>query len=1281
MAESVIYELHVKGFTQLHPAIPEEERGTFAALASDPVIEHVKRLGISAVQLLPVFAFNDEPHLWKKGLSNYWGYNPYCFFAPDPRYGGPREFRRMVRRFHAAGVEVLLDVVFNHMGEGDEFGPTLSLRGIDNASFYRLAPDDPARYVNDTGCGDMLDMDNEYAREMVLASLRYWAGEMGVDGFRFDLAPVLGRSREGFSPHAPLFEAISGDPLLSRLKMIAEPWDIGPGGYQLGNFPCGWGEWNDKYRDCLRSFWRGDEDRIGELAARLSGSRDIFGEDCQRPQSSINFIAAHDGFTLRDLVSYERRRNEANGEDNRDGHSHNISRNYGVEGESDDEAILALRRRQMRNMLASLFLSLGVPMLQAGDELGRTQRGNNNCYCQDNELSWLDWSHADMELAAFTSRLIALRKQFPQFRRRAFLAGEPFLKGELPDAAWFSPSGELMQSHDWELPYARSLAMWLAPQDGAAALLVLINAHDGPVNFRLPPASHGESWRLVIDSAAPGGSGDGEGEGGRFAAGASFDLPGRSLMVLAGLPETGAAARAGDKGDRVENENENELYGLHELGDLAGLASAYSDLAGHTHILDDEHRREALAAMRFDVSSPLAIDREARRLLGEEWRTLLPPVLVLRQGNDFSAPANIPARRMGEVLHWSVRFDEGGGLVGEETPESMRLEQSALLEGELFHRLAISLPSDLPPGYHHLRAEIGAGGEMAECSLIIAPAHCYRPPWLERGERIFGLACQLNSLRAAKGDMGLGDFSLLSAWARAAGESGADILGISPLHALFPDEPQRVSPYSPSSRLFVNPLHIDPRAISGWEEARGEIGEIGEIDIGDEERELVDMAAVKARKWPLFERLYQLFVSRGDRDEINALARWRRERGESLFNFTLFSALSEHFGGQPMSEWPRPYRDFSSSETREFARRNEERLDFHAWLQWRADLQLANVARECARAGMRAGLYGDLAVGAAGEGAERWSAPDMFLSDIAFGAPPDAFNSEGQNWAMPPFCPRALRRSAYAPFRDMLKANMRHCGALRIDHVMWLERMFFIPRGRPAAQGAYVRFPLDDLLGVLALESWRHECLIIGEDLGTAPLGFRERMEREGILSYRLMRFEKLHDGSFAPPHDYPHMALATPSSHDLPTLRGFVTAGDLDIARRLGFVASDEELEHLRAVRSEEIHELLKALARENLWSGPERAAELLGDGEVESLLAELARAVHLYLARSRAAIAMFNLEDIAGSLRQVNIPGTVGEVPNWRHRLAISPSALAQDGNLRAMLAAVLAERKGWR
>jgi isoamylase len=522
--DTVIYELHAKGFTQRHPDVPEQLRGTYAGLCTSPVLEYLKKLGVTAVELLPVHSIADERRLLHHGLRNYWGYNTIGFFAPEMRYcasGTLGEFKTMVKTLHEAGLEVILDVVYNHTAEGDHTGPTLSFRGIDNAIYYRLDPAHPRRYLNFTGTGNSLNTAHRVVLALVMDSLRYWVQEMHVDGFRFDLAATLARNAQGaFDRNVAFLAAARQDPVLSQVKLIAEPWDLGEGGYQLGNFPPGWTEWNDKYRDAARAYWRGDDNTIGHLAARLSGSHDIFAPSGRAPRAGINFVTTHDGFTLQDLVSYERKHNEANHEGNRDGSDHNRSWNSGEEGPSDKPEVNALREKQKRNLLATLFFSQGVPMLVAGDELGRTQGGNNNAYCQDNETSWLDWEGADRELMEFVIRLVELRKRHPSFRRRTYPKPE--------DTAWLAPEGREMVEQDWKLPYARCFGMLMVGQRLAERdehgnamvdddLLLLLNAHHEAIDFVLP----GEGWRAVLDTAD------------RQAAPASkYSLQARSLALL-----------------------------------------------------------------------------------------------------------------------------------------------------------------------------------------------------------------------------------------------------------------------------------------------------------------------------------------------------------------------------------------------------------------------------------------------------------------------------------------------------------------------------------------------------------------------------------------------------------------------------------------------------------------------------------------------------------------------------------------------------------------------------
>jgi glycogen operon protein len=543
--ETIVYETHVKGFTKQHPDIPEHLRGSYAGFASDPAIAHLTSLGITSVELLPVHTFVNDSNLIEKHLTNYWGYNTIGFFAPDPRYASDvpnalREFKEMVSRLHGAGLEVILDVVYNHTAEGNEHGPTLSFKGIDNASYYRL-PANRRFYINDTGSGNTVNLSHPRVIQMVMDSLRYWAGHMHIDGFRFDLGTILAREVYGFDEQSGFLKAVDQDPLLSTIKLIAEPWDCGPGGYQVGGFPPGWAEWNDKFRDGVRDFWRGEAPPAA-LAPRLLASGDCFNREGRRTWASVNFITAHDGFTLNDWASYNEKHNQANGENNNDGNSNNHSWNCGAEGPTDDTAILELRARQQRNMLATLLFSQGTPLILGGDEFGRTQNGNNNAYCQDNEISWFDWNlqQNGKDLLAFTKRLIKLLRDYPILRRSRFLTGQHDGELNVRDVTWINAGGGEMSAADWETPWIKCFGMLLdgrtrktaMPRHGEdETVLMIMNSFAGAVAFRLPQAVGGSQWSLLVDTNIPDAL-----PGATFAFGATYEVTGRSLLLFSLLP-------------------------------------------------------------------------------------------------------------------------------------------------------------------------------------------------------------------------------------------------------------------------------------------------------------------------------------------------------------------------------------------------------------------------------------------------------------------------------------------------------------------------------------------------------------------------------------------------------------------------------------------------------------------------------------------------------------------------------------------------------------------------
>ncbi|MGD9544452.1 MAG: glycogen debranching protein GlgX [Methylocystis sp.] len=1226
--DTIIYELHVKGFTAIHPGIPQEMRGTFAALGHEAAIAHLKRLGVTTLELLPCAAWIDERHLPPLGLSNYWGYNPIAMMAPDPRLapGGWREVREAVAALHDAGLEVILDVVFNHTGESDEFGPTISFRGLDNASYYRLA-DDRAHYVNDSGCGNVLDCGHSHVVRLVMDALRAWTLYAGVDGFRFDLATTLARGPSGFDPHAPLLSALLQDPITRDLKLIAEPWDVGPGGYRLGAFPEPFAEWNDRYRDSARRFWRGDCGGVAELATRFSGSQDLFSR--RRPSRSVNFVVAHDGFTLRDLVSYAHKHNEANGEENRDGADHNLSWNNGVEGASKDVAINAARAQDVRNLLATLLFSRGTPMLAMGAELGMTQSGNNNAYAQDNAISWIDWTGADDQLIETTAKLVALRKRHHALRQDRFLEGVPHDATLIADVEWLRPDGAPMREDDWRNGDAQTLIAALYAE-GDRVIIVLHRGAD-EIIVRPPPARDSHGWRLAFTSTKANAS---------ECVDASLSVTARSVALL--VEEKSASRRSAAPASE-------EI--LSRLAEAAGIERQWRDVDGALH----DTPRETICALLAQLGFPAGALDVARdslaRLSDFRDRQVLPAHFSTREDAPFTLRlAAGDARRP----RWIVVTREDGS----QSRIPLRAENAASitwrgLDGRRCDGVEARLPP-LPAGRHRLSLD---SGEV--CALAVAPANCFLP---DGARRQFGLSAQLYSLRRA-GDQGIGDFSSLAELARVGAKAGAALVAINPLHALFAQDRARVSPYYPSDRRFLDPLYID---IAEMQDALGaptafDAQAAGALRAAAE----VDYMAVHGLKMAALERAFEGFLDllrrQPDAAPAASFSRFVAQGGATLARFCLFEAISEARNGQSWRMWPQELREGRDGALFAFASEHESRVRFHQFLQWLADAQFARAAQDARAAGLSLGVCRDLAIGAAPDGAERWRSAGTFIDGFAIGAPPDAFSQEGQNWGLPPPNPIKIEKDGGAEFAALLRANMRHAGALRIDHVMGLARLFVIPDGDKPAAGAYLRFPFETLVGQLALESLRAACVVVGEDLGTAPWGFRERIADAGALSYRVLWFERSGE-SFAAPAHYPRNAMACVSTHDLPTIEGWWAAADIAEKEALSLIvpaAADAAC----AARRAEKDALLEALRAQALIDPARPSSRPFDDA--------LAQALHAFIARTPALLAMAQLDDLAGEIAAINLPGTDRERANWRRRLPVAIDALFGSPRARAILA----------
>jgi glycogen debranching enzyme GlgX/4-alpha-glucanotransferase len=1251
-ARTILYELNLRAFTRLHPEIPEALRGTFAGLAHPKAIAHLAGLGVTSVEIMPADAFVDERHLPPLGLTNAWGYNPVIVGAPDPRLspGGWDEVRQAVEALHSAGLEVILDIVLNHSGESDEFGPTLSYRGLDNASYYRLAGD-PARYVNDMGTGNCLALDRPQVMRVAIDGLRRWMTQGGVDGFRFDLATAMGRRDGGFDPHAPLIEALGQDPVLREAKLIAEPWDVGPGGYQLGRFPQGWGEWNDRYRDAARRYWRGDRGMRGEIATRIAGSRDVFGA-APTPSKSVNFITAHDGFTLRDLVSYDHKHNEANGEDNRDGSNDNCSWNNGAEGPTDDSAIDASRARDVRNLLALLLVSRGAPMLAMGSEIGHSQRGNNNAYAQDNAISWLDWSKADLSLYAFVRKLIAARQAHAALSADAFLTGRPFDASALPDVEWRGGEGELTSPQQWEEAEAPLLvAVFASPMEaGTDRVAIVLNRGRGEAVVQLPAARARMGWRVLIDAS------DGEAPERDIPSDDRVTAPARATLIIAEVaaPHRQPPIRMADA----------QL--IDTLARTAGIAADWWDVAGNHTIVSRNTKIALLAALRLPASSHDEALESLRRIVEQREARAVPPSIVAREGAPLAVPLRSDAAAPLSAVELRIETEDGREIVvhSHEEPAQRRV----LSDGREINERRVALPG-LPVGRHRLIADGVA------CALTVAPNAAWLP---EGAPRRFGFSAQLYAQRRVRAvgtsDQGIGDFTTLARLGEAAGRVGAATLGVNPLHVLFPGERVRASPYHPSDRRFLDPIHIDAldgaglpsdpefeALIAGSAEAIAAAASSASVEYESVWR-LKEI--LLAGRWAAFSRAR---LARPNDPLFADYAKFVAEGGEILHRFAIFQAIAREIPGD-WRNWPEELRRADPAALDKKAEEHSENVGFALFAQWLADRQLGNAAARAGAAGLELGLYRDLAVGSAPDGAEAWARAEELAQGASVGAPPDPFSTNGQIWHLPPPDPLAGAREGWRGLSALYAANMRHAGLLRIDHAMGLARLFVVPDGATPAEGAYLAYPIDELIGHIALESQRHKCMIVGEDLGTVPEGFRDIAARAGFLSTRVLWFER-RDRAFIAPQSYPALAVACATTHDLPTLAGWWSGADLDERTGIGLLNADEA-QRARAERAREKRELVDALAQSGLMAEPPDFDLPLPDA--------VAGAVHAFLNRTPSMLAMAQIDDLAGETVATNLPGTDRERPNWRHRLGLGVEALLSSGRARAIIEALAVERR---
>ena len=1176
----IIYELNVKGFSALNSKLPPEIRGTFAGLAAKESIEYLKSLGINSVEIMPSAAWIDERHLKKQGLKNYWGYNPICYMAPEPKIApnGWQDVRDAVIALNKASIEVILDVVFNHSGESDEYGPVVSMRGLDNQNYYRLS-EDKAKYINDAGTGNVLNAENENVQNLIIDSLKAWVKYGGISGFRFDLAPTMLRNWQGVNFNSQLLQIIATDEILSQCTMIAEPWDIGYGGYQLGNFPQTWGEWNDKYRDTMRDFWHNNATSLGNFAQYLCGSQNIF-YNKQKPKS-INFITAHDGFTLRDLVSFEHKNNYANGENNNDGHNHNISCNHGIEGITQEPEINAIRLKHQKNLLLSLLLSRGTPMIYMGSEFGKSQNGNNNAYCQDNEISWLDWGDFDGELFEFTQKLIAIRKEFAPINAQEFLSGQT-QDGLYPDIAWQNASGGAPSPHDWDEPDGKFLAATLYKDE--QRVFIAFNRGTKCV-VTLPIPRDNFAWEI----AATTSENQAEIIDGKIA------IDEFSSLIL----------------NEVKSKNQYPVSNetLDKICDELEIAKSWWDISGQETPAPTTSKIKILAALGLECATEYAARKSLRDYVDKFILRAL-PFYASFSGDEaqefeiYSNSATPITFELKDENNNQIKFE----FNGEYYP-------ARLADGRTAMCAKIKLPH-LPIGRYELWQKDFTN---ITCRITIAPQTCYLPD----GEVLKGISAQIYSLKRNVSSV-FGNFQTLKETLKTIDEQGYQILAINPLHVLFLKDRDKKSPYYPSDRRFIEPLYLANNH---------------EIMVGDD---YIDYQSIWAEKLKSLEIEFEQFTPNPDYKNFCAA------QGKALDDYALFEVLTEKFAPLHWYDWENKYKTRDEKTLKQFVKQNQKRINFFKYLQYRCDKELADATDKGAK------IARDLAIGSAPMGCENWCEQDLTAHGVSIGAPPDPLGPQGQVWGLPPKSPLAMIEDGFRNIASLFRTNMKYAGALRIDHALGLNRQFWVPDGMSGADGTYINFPFKHLMNELKLESQRAKCIIIAEDLGTVPNGFRETMECAKALSYKVIPFEKNYSG-FKSSSEYPHLSLACAATHDLPPIKGWWAMTDLKERFALNLYSNDDFATAV-ATRESEKTTLVKALIDEGL---------LPIDFETTEMNSQLATAIHAFLAKTNAILKIIQLEDLAGEIIPINLPGTDTERKNWQKYIKPTLNEIFSDEN----------------
>ncbi|GIX40891.1 MAG: hypothetical protein KatS3mg129_0624 [Leptospiraceae bacterium] len=1288
--DTIIYEVHVKGFTKLNPYVPEELRGTYLAFTTEEVIKYLKDLGITALEFLPIQHSITEYHLYKQNKTNYWGYNPIAFFAPNPRYaydksvmGAINEFKTMVKVLHQAGIEVILDVVYNHTAEGDHTGPTLSFRGIDNLSYYRVYEERKDLYLDFTGCGNTLNHKNHHVLQLIMDSLRYWITEMHVDGFRFDLASALARELYDVDRLTSFFAIIQQDPVISKVKLIAEPWDLGKDGYQVGNFPPGWSEWNGKYRDTIRRVINEYDTNLSDFATRIAGSSDLYKKDDRKTYSSINFITCHDGFTLRDLVSYEQKHNLDNGWNNMDGTDLNYSKNYGIEGDTDDLKIKLLRLRKQKLFLTTLFLSQGVPMLLAGDELNRTQKGNNNAYCQDNEISYISWEEDEfsMELHLITKFLIYLRKENEVFRRKEFFEGEEKKIMEVKDIYWLHKDGREMEKEDWNKELTLGVLLpsefgerfdFYTSLDGNT-FLILFNFSNEKVHFKIPEIIS-TRWKIIYSSEKHFFISHEEQNDqeiiekinhilqknyklniykNNFNSNLFEDLQiymsdGMFYMPneIISLNEYSIKILQADKNWKEAHVKRNyRLKILDILTQNLGIYKKYYDLMGKEYNLTNSEIFMILRAMHLPVKDLSSLEIVYENYKNDLWFQGIQSTYIFYEDDEINLELSIPDT----MKQFKIQIkDDNENIVFEKQIEHYKILETHTISFSKFKKLKmlktrIHFNIKLKIGYYNFfilqNEEIYSRGK-----LIIVPEKAYND------DNIYtGIWIQLYALNS-KTNLGIGDFGDLKKLAFILKKYGYNIIGLSPLHYLPLNQPEMISPYYPASRLMIHPIYIDIFSLKEFTQSKNAIKKWKEfINIIEQEKKhkIIHYPLIYKIKKEILYEIYTDFIINNQNNKIFQEFNEYKKNNDLLLYHSIYEVAKEIFRKMQI---PKDIFKFHYPMQKQFINEYWNKIDFYSFLFFLAEKQFLTLIEELQKENIY--LYLDLAVGSAPDQIEMEYFenfyPYVYSKNARAGAPPDQFSPFGQDWGITVFNPYILKKFGYEPFIMLLQRNCFKNVFLRVDHIMWLYRLFWIVREGKEKTATYIRYPDKDLFGILCLESQKNKSIIIGEDLGTVPEEVRNLLKEKSILSWKVLYFEKDSNNNFIDPKFYSLNSVATINTHDLPTLAGYWIGKDIEEKLKIG-IYTEEEAKKQYEIRNKERQKFIELLHQKEYFKEKESITE---DSIYDD---EIAYYFYKLLSESPSKILLASIYDMLGESDQPNLPGTTKEYPNWQIRLSV--------------------------